>query len=329
MEARTDGGDGHGRRTVLVVGSANMDMVVACERFPQPGETVLARNFEMFPGGKGANQAVACARLGGDVRFLGKMGQDAFRKSLTDGLRRDGVALEGLLTDEGAPTGVALITVDAKGENTIVVASGSNMRLMPDDLDAHERLFADAAVVLVQLEVPLETVVRAAELARAYGSTLVLNPAPARPLPDDLLRQVDVLTPNETEAAQLAGLPPDGTTTAEAAAHVLLRRGARHVLVTLGEQGALLVSEDGVERFPAVPVVPVDTTAGGDAFNGALAYALAEGQPLREAVPYANAVAGYAVTQRGAQPSLPGQTALDAFLRENVAEVSSSDQSSS
>ncbi|HLT45855.1 MAG TPA: ribokinase, partial [Rubricoccaceae bacterium] len=287
---------GSRRRGVLVVGSANMDMVVACERFPRPGETVLGRDFETFPGGKGANQAVACARLGGRVQFLGKMGADPFRESLTASLIRDGVRLDGLLTDDEAATGVAVITVDARGENTIVVASGSNMRLTPADLDAHEALFAGAAVVLAQLEVPLETVSRAAELAHVHGATFILNPAPARPLPDALLAQVDFLTPNETEAAQLAGFAPDGTTAAEVAARTLLRRGVRHVLVTVGEEGVLLVTEGGVERFPAFRVAPVDTTAAGDAFNGALAFALAEGQPLDEAVRLANAVAACAVT---------------------------------
>ncbi len=326
MESRTDLNGRASAQTlspprVLVVGSANMDMVVACEQFPQPGETILARHFEMFPGGKGANQAVACARLGGHVSFVGKMGADAFRERLSQGLEEDGVHLDGLLTDAEASTGVALITVDAQGENEIVVASGSNMRLTPADLEAHEALFAAADVVLVQLEVPLETVVRAGELARAHGAMFVLNPAPARPLPDLLLQMVDVLTPNQTEAAQLAGFTPDGVVTAEAAARELLSRGVRHVLVTLGGDGALLVGPDGVERFPALTVVPVDTTAGGDAFNGALAYALAIGRPLREAIPLANAVAGYAVTKRGAQPSMPDRVALDTFLQDHAAEV--------
>ncbi len=303
------------QRLVLVVGSANMDMVVACERFPRPGETVLGGDFAMFPGGKGANQAVACARLGGRVQFLGKMGNDPFRETLAAGLRRDGVRLDGLLTDAEAATGVAVITVDGDAENTIVVASGSNMRLTPADLDTHADLFAEADVVLTQLEVPLETVARAAELAHEHGALFILNPAPARPLPDALLAQVDFLTPNETEAAQLAGFAPDGTTTAEVSARELLRRGVRHVLVTVGEEGVLLLSESGAERVPAFRVAPVDTTAAGDAFNGALAYALADGQPLGEAVRFANAVAACAVTKRGAQPSMPDRAALDAFLR--------------
>jgi ribokinase len=303
---------------VLVVGSANMDMVVGCERFPQPGETVLAEDFGMFPGGKGANQAVACAKLGGHVHFLGKLGNDPFRNALADNLRHDGVVLDGLMTDDEAPTGVALITVDARGENTIVVASGSNMRLTPDDLDAHEALFARAAVVLVQLEIPQETVERAVAMGHANGALVVLNPAPARPLSDALLRQIDVLTPNQTEAAQLVGQPPDGTTTAEAAARSLVQRGVRNVVVTVGEEGALLVNEQGVERFAAVPVEPVDTTAAGDAFNGALAYALAARQTLAESVHLANAVAAFSITQRGAQPSMPDRPALDAFLDEHA-----------
>jgi ribokinase len=324
MEATQEGRNGERpggeRGTVLVVGSANMDMVVACERFPQAGETVLGRDFAMFPGGKGANQAVACAKLGGRVQFLGKMGADSFRERLTASLRRDGVRLDGLMTDAAAATGVAVITVDGGAQNTIVVASGSNMRLAPADLDAHAYLFAEAAVVLAQLEVPVETVERAAELAHYHGALFVLNPAPACPLPDALLARVDFLTPNETEVAQLAGFAPDGTT-AEVAARELLRRGVRHVLVTVGEEGALLVTEAGAERFPALRVRAVDTTAAGDAFNGALAYALAEGQPLSEAVRLANAVAGYAVTRRGAQPSMPDRAALDAFLHAHAGEV--------
>lgn len=317
---------GSERRGVLVVGSANMDMVVTCERFPRPGETILARDFGMFPGGKGANQAVACARLGGDVQFLGKMGRDPFRDSLTASLERDSVRLDGLLTDPLLPTGIALITVDGRGENEIVVASGSNMSLVPGDLDAHEALFAQAAVVLLQLEIPIETVARAAALGRAHGATVILNPAPAQPLPDDLLRGVDYLTPNETEVAALAGLTRDGEGAAEAAAQELVRRGVRCVIVTVGEEGALVVTAEGAERFPACLVQPIDTTAAGDAFNGALAFALAGGQPLAEAVRLANAVAGYAVTQRGAQTSMPDRAALDAFLREHAGEVGAAHQ---
>ena len=321
METRPRHAPGTGAPTVLVVGSANMDMVVVCEQFPNPGETVLARDFGMFPGGKGANQAVACARLGGRTVFIGKMGEDPFRASLVASLEGDGVTLDGLMTDGAAATGVALVTVDAHGENSIVVAAGSNMRLTPADLDAHEALFASAAVVLVQLEIPLETVVRAAELGRAHGALVILNPAPARAVPDALLRLVDVLTPNQGEAARLVGHAPDGISTAETAARELVRRGVGTVLVTLGEAGAMLVTDTGVERFAAIPVQPVDTTAAGDAFNGALAYTLAQGQEMAQAVPLANAVAAYAVTRRGAQPSMPDRAALDAFLHAHAADA--------
>jgi ribokinase len=306
---------------VLVIGSANMDMVVGCDRFPQPGETILARDFGMFPGGKGANQAVAAAKIGGHVQFIGKMGSDPFHDGLVASLQREGVQLDGLFVDEVTPTGVALITVDGKGENEIVVASGSNMKLTPADLDAQEALFAEASVVLVQLEIPVDTVQRAVELGRKHGATVILNPAPARLLPQELLRSVDYLTPNETEVAQLAGLSPDGLPTSEDSARALVARGVRNVVVTLGEQGALLVSEDGAQRYPACRVRAVDTTAGGDAFNGALAFGLAGGRSPAEAIQLANAVAGYAVTHRGAQPSMPDRGALQEFLHEHAGEV--------
>lgn len=304
--------------TVLVVGSANMDMVVSTERFPQPGETVLSEEFGMFPGGKGANQAVAAAKLGGDVHFIAKMGADAFREGLMASLQREGVCPDGVLTDDLKPTGVALITVDAGGENEIVVASGANMRLSPDDLDRQEALFAAARIVLVQLEIPLETVLRAVQLGKRHGATVILNPAPARPLPAAVLDAVDYLTPNETEVAQLAGLAPDGIRTSEDSARSLVERGVRNVVVTLGEKGALLVNADGSEIFPACRVEAVDTTAGGDAFNGALAFALAAGRTPAEAIRLANAVAGYAVTRRGAQPSMPDRADLETFLAEHA-----------
>jgi ribokinase len=303
---------------VLVVGSANMDMVVSTRRFPRPGETILADAFAMFPGGKGANQAVAAAKLGARVHFIAKMGRDSFREDLLRSLETQGVQLEGVLTDEVTPTGVALITVDANGENEIVVASGSNMKLTPDDLVEHERLFREADVVLVQLEIPLATVERAVELGRAHGATVILNPAPARQLSPALIQNVDYLTPNETEVAQLARLSPDGVPTSHEAAARLIELGARNVVVTLGRKGALLVNRDCSDTFPALRVDAVDTTAGGDAFSGALAYGLSVGREPADAIRLANAVAGYAVTHRGAQPSLPDRPALEEFLREHA-----------
>lgn len=300
-----------------------MDMVVSCDQFPRPGETVFANEFGMYPGGKGANQAVACAKLGGNVRFLGKMGRDLFREKLTESLRQDGVRLDHLLTDAQAPTGIALITVNGDGENEIIVVSGSNMKLSPADVDARDEAFAGAQVVLLQLEVPLATVQRAAERARAHGAMVILNPAPAQPLPRALLEQVDLLTPNETEAELLTGVPVVDEASAEAAARGLLEQGVRHVIVTLGDKGALSVSPDGSRLFPARPVRAVDTTAAGDAFNGALAYALAHEQALDEAIPFANTVAAFAVTRKGAQTSMPAADQLSAFATELASAVTS------
>ena len=309
--------EGRDGPAVLVVGSANMDLVVSCDRFPQPGETILAGDFVMNPGGKGANQAVAAAKLGGEVFFLGKVGRDVFGEQLRASLARDGVRLDHLLTDGDASSGIALITVNAEGENEIIVVSGSNMRLTPADVDAHRSAFTRAGVVLVQLETPIETVERVAEIAREEGKRLILNPAPARSLPPGLLRRIDVLTPNETEAAFLSGLPVTDAASAERAGRRLLEQGVGTVVVTLGRDGALLVGPDAVRHFPARLVRAVDTTAAGDAFSGALALALATGQPLDEAIRFAGAVGTLAVTRMGAQQAMPTRDEVERFLQEN------------
>lgn len=290
-----------------------MDMVVSCNQFPRPGETILAGDFGMFPGGKGANQAVAAAKLGGDVYFLCKMGQDVFRENLMKSLRQDGVRLDYVLTDAEAPTGIALITVNCDGQNQIVVVSGSNMKLAPDDVRDHRDVFGRVGVLLLQLEIPVDTIEAAVGLAQAQGATVILNPAPARALPDTLLRQVDFLTPNESEAELLTGVAVHDEASAARAGRQLLARGVGHVLVTLGERGVLLVTPEGERHFPAHVVQAVDTTAAGDAFNGALACALAEGRALDEAIAFANTVAAFSVTRRGAQPSMPTPEELASF----------------
>jgi ribokinase len=315
MNKQTQDGS-EGGSAVLAVGSVNMDMVVTCQRFPRPGETIFAHSFGTFPGGKGANQAVACARLGGRVTFLGKMGEDAFAEELTENLRSNGVTVERL--SSSSPTGVALITVDDAGENQIIVASGSNMELSIEDVDRHEALFAEAGVVLLQLEIPLEAVIRSVALARRHGATVILNPAPACHLSASLLAQVDILTPNRIEAAQLAGLPTDGVPDATASAQTLLDRGVGAVVVTLGAEGVLIVTEEGERCIPAHSVHAIDTTGAGDAFNGALACALAEGRALDEAVQFANAAAAVAVTRLGAQVALPDRPELELFVGETV-----------
>ncbi|MBP1648732.1 MAG: ribokinase [Bacteroidetes bacterium] len=304
------------RDGVLVVGSANMDLVVRVERFPLPGETIFGTDFKMFPGGKGANQAVCCAKLGQKVRFVGKMGDDLIRERLSASLEQAGVIIDSLIVDPVEPTGTALITVDKNGENEIVVVSGSNMKLRPADVDGVHDIFGSAAVVLLQLEIPLETVVRAAELAHEQQALLILNPAPACSLPASLLRLVDYLTPNESEAQMLTGIPVTRRSSAEAAAKKLVDQGVKNVLLTLGPEGCLLVNSSRAELFPACRVRPVDTTAAGDAFNGALAFALSRNEELDQAVRFANAVAGYSVTKLGAQRSMPTLTEVEQFMQQ-------------
>jgi len=295
---------------IAVVGSLNMDLIVRSPRIPRPGETILGGTFHTAPGGKGANQAVAAARLGGTVAMVGRVGSDAFGDQLLGSLAADGVDAAHVARDSAA-TGIALITVDDAGQNSIVVASGANAHLSPADVDGAASAIAAAGVLLLQLESPPETALRAAELARAHGATVVLNPAPARALPDALLKLVDVLVPNESETSLLTGLPVGDVAQAEAAAEALLRLGVGAVILTLGARGALLAHAGGVEAVPPFPVTPLDTTAAGDAFLGALAVALAEGRPLAEAARWGNAAGALATTRLGAQPSLPTRQEIE------------------
>jgi ribokinase len=299
---------------VTVIGSLNMDLVIRAPRIPQPGETIIGSQFRNVPGGKGANQAVAAARLGAQVSMVGRVGRDGFGEVLLENLASDGIDHTHVTRDPEAASGVALIVVDDAGQNSIVVASGANGRLSPDDVEAARAAIAGADVVLMQLESPLETVSRAAEIARAHGVPVVLNPAPARPLPSPLLSLVDVLIPNESETALLAGMPVDDQAQAEAAAAALLELGVGTVILTLGERGALLARTSGATHVPAFQVHPVDTTAAGDAFVGAFAVGLAKGKPLEEAVRWGNAAGALATTQMGAQPSLPTRGALEGLL---------------
>lgn len=301
------------RARVVVVGSANTDMVARVARLPRPGETVLGHEFESLPGGKGANQAVAAARLGAVVTFVACVGADALGDGLVLGLEAEGIHTRYVVRDPDAPTGVALITVDeATGENVIVVASGANAKLSVGLVEMAGDAIRAADVLVCQLESPLETVTAALKLAREAGKTTILNPALAQPLTDELLSLVSVLTPNETEAALLAG---NAQATPEAAAATLRAKGVERLVVTLGAEGALLVTEDGRARVPgrAVPQV-VDTTAAGDCFTGALAVGLGEEMPPAEAAAFANAAAALSVTKAGAQPSLPSRFETEQFL---------------
>jgi len=302
---------------IVVVGSLNMDLVAYTSRLPEMGETILGQDFQTFPGGKGANQAVAAARLGASVSMIGKVGQDSFGEILIDNLRNNGVNTEHILKDPQNPTGTAVITVDAEGRNTIVVISGSNYQLSPQDVERCRQVIASADVLLLQLETPIETVLRAAQLARESGVKVLLNPAPAQELPDALYALVDVLIPNETEAALLTGLPVANPQQAVSAAETLLHKGVKNVLVTLGKQGSLWVDASGSRVTPSFEVSAVDSTAAGDAFIGGLGSALAQQTSIEDALRWGSAAGALAVTRKGAQSSLPSETELKAFLTEH------------
>jgi len=296
---------------VTVIGSANVDFTVRVDRLPSPGQTVLGQDFYQSLGGKGANQAVAALRAGATVTFLAKLGTDAHGQQLGLHLAFLGLPRESLLTDPSLPTGVALIMVDEKGRNLIAVAPGSNQALMVEDVKRASRLISEAAVLLVQLEVPLPAVAEALRIAKKHGVTTILNPAPAQPLSRDVLKLVDVLTPNESEAQALTGVKD-----VAAAARALAQQGVRAVVATLGDRGALLIRPDHAREFPAYAVKAVDATAAGDAFNGALACALAEGRSLEDAIVFANAAGALTTTKRGALESLPTRSEIEELCRQ-------------
>lgn len=300
---------------IIVVGSSNTDMIFKVPRLPKPGETLLGGVFQTAAGGKGANQAVAAARAGGDVTFIARVGVDMFGEQASAGFVRDGIDVRWIVKDAGVPSGVAGIFVADDGENSIAVASGANARLAPADIEAAAEVFAGADVLLLQLEVPIDTVTAAAKLARKNGVRVILNPAPACPLPEELLGCVDVITPNETEAALLTGIEVTDDASASQAAATLKGTGIGTVIITLGAAGVYVSSAEGERRIGGFRVTPVDTTAAGDVFNGAFAVALAEGRLLDEALCFAQAAAALSVTRLGAQPSVPRRDEIDLFLQ--------------
>lgn len=300
---------------ICVVGSLNMDLVVKAPRLPRVGETILGGTFSTFPGGKGANQAVAAARLGARVAMVGRVGEDAFGRQLVESLRRDGVDAAHVHADGGAATGVAFIGVDQDGRNMIMVASGANLRLLPADVDAAHDTIVRARVLLLQLEVPIETTLRAAAMAKAAGVLVCLDPAPAAPLPDALYACVDVITPNEVEAEILTGVEVHSFADAERAVEALRRRGPRVAVVKLGDRGAFYAGPEGRGPVPAVRTRVVDTTAAGDAFTAAMGVALGEGRGVAEAAAFAGSVAGIKVTRMGAQVGMPARAEVEAAMR--------------
>lgn len=305
---------------VVVVGSANVDMVAFVPKFPAPGETVLGTRFEMACGGKGANQAVACARLGAETWFVGRVGTDAFGDMLLQSFKEAGVHTDFIRRNTETPSGVALIFVDETGQNEIVVAPGANGRVSEEDIESAGSVWENAKALLVQFEIPLSTVGRAIGEASRHGATVVVNPAPApkEKLPEEWFGLVDVWTPNEREIEGLTGVSVTDIASAELAAKALLDKGAKAVVLTLGSNGSLVATLEFVKHFPAFPVQAVDATAAGDAFAAALTVRLAEGAPLEEAVVFANAAGALACTKVGAQPSMPTREEVENFLKAHM-----------
>jgi len=300
--------------SLLVLGSINMDLVCTTPHLPRPGETLIGESFFTAPGGKGANQAVACARLGAPTCMLGRVGRDAFGVALRTVLTDNSVDVGGVQVDAALPSGVALITVDAGGENTIVVIPGANGAVNVQELTFLKNALPQARALLLQLEIPLETVLQAARLAKQQAVPVILDPAPMQPLPAELFPLVEALTPNETEAAELVGFALADDAAAERAARDLLARGVKRVVLKRGARGATVATAEGVTHHAAFPVTVVDTVAAGDAFNAGLAVALAEGQSLETAVRWALAAGALAVTRAGAQAAMPTRAEVLALL---------------
>jgi ribokinase len=298
---------------IIVVGSSNTDMVIKTKRIPAPGETVLGGTFFMNPGGKGANQAVAAARLGGAVSFICKTGDDIFGREAVASFAKEGIHTAFIFTDEEKPSGVALITVDEHAENCIVVAPGANAELSVEDIMGIEDFILQSEMILMQLEIPLETVSYIAKIASENKIPVVLNPAPACKLPDELLKNISIITPNENEAGKLTGITVTDTRSAESAAKYLFNKGIETVIVTLGADGALLMNRDVVTHISGHKVNPLDTTAAGDVFNGALTVALSEKKSYEEAVQFACKAAAISVTRLGAQASAPYADEIGGF----------------
>lgn len=296
---------------ILVIGSSNTDMVIKTDKLPSPGETILGGTFLMNPGGKGANQAVAAARLGGKVTFISKRGNDLFGDQTIELLSKEGIDTQYIAKDAELPSGIALITVNSTGENIIVVAPGSNGNLVPEDLPSELFTPGKFEIILLQLEIPVMTVEYSALTASENGMKVILNPAPAQKLHDYLYRHTWLITPDEIETEVLTGIKIRDIPAAENAASFFRNKGVKNVIITMGSKGAFLMSDSYTGMIPGVPVIPVDTTAAGDVFNGALAVAISEGKDLKEAVDFANSAAAISVTRMGAQASAPYRNELD------------------
>jgi len=297
-------------KRIIVIGSSNTDMVIKADRLPVPGETVIGGTFFMNPGGKGANQAVAAARLGGKVTFITKTGNDVFGKQSVELFNSEGINTDSIFSDAKNPSGVALITVDSKGENCIVVASGANASLSPSDIESVKEEIFKGDILLMQLEIPIETVEYATELAAKKGIKVILNPAPARALSDKLLKSLYVITPNKSESEILSGIKVYDWQSAHKAAAVIRAKGANVVVITLGSLGALVCDDNNYHQIEAIKVEAIDTTAAGDTFCGALCVGISEGLSIVDAVKMAAKASSLTVTRMGAQSSIPFRSDL-------------------
>lgn len=301
-------------KRLIVLGSVNADHVVRVEQFPRPGETLVGHDYQVIPGGKGANQAVAAARFGADIGFIACVGADDFGSRMISEFQKDGMDTRAVMQVPDKPTGIAFIQIAASGENSIVISAEANACLTPKAIEPHLAYVRQAETLLMQLESPMETIMLAAVEARKAGVTVILNPAPARPLPDELLASLTMITPNETEAAVLTGVEVRSEADARKAAAILRGKGVGSVIITLGAQGAFYSGPDGDRLIPGFRVQATDTTAAGDTFNGAFAGALQEGLGIDEAIRMAHAAAAISVTRLGAQTSVPYRTEIDEFL---------------
>jgi len=299
---------------VTVVGSFMYDLVATAPRRPKTGETLIGDSFGMFLGGKGANQAIAASRAGASVTMVGRLGNDLFGDQFLEKFSEEGIKTDFVIQDTENGTGVGMPLIDASGDNSIVIIPQANMALTVENIDKAESVIADSDVLVLQCEVPMEANKRAAEIANKNDTLVILNPAPARKIPDTLLSLVDIITPNESEAEILTDMPTETNSQAMEAAHHLLSKGVETVILTLGSRGSLLLTEKMEKRIPAYSVDVIDTTAAGDAFCGALAAILSNGSIIEEAIKIANAAGALAVTKLGAEPSLPTKKDIDQLI---------------